>query len=270
MKREMGQVARSRRSGHTGWLGRAPLLWVGLAALALSAAACSSAARPTPQIVYVSPVPTPYVAPVYMPATPELGAAVTPFPIQSTEVQAPIFTSAPASPVQIQSLVGQDAVTAIALADGSLGMTVTEFIARYNANLDQGQYPITDQPTPEPDSAQVSLVTPAGATNTRFLFIANTDGTLRSIAVISTAKAKGNDLVGEEIAEAESVTVWATAGVAANPALTVDEGNNLLGTIGFEVGKHFGNYAVSTDVYGVRYAIIETTTATDLIIREAN
>jgi hypothetical protein len=157
----------------------------------------------------------------------------------------------------------------MALADGSLGMTVPEFIARYNG-LDQGQYPISDQPVPETDSSQVSLVTPSGALDTRFLFVTNLDGSLRSIVVISTAKGKSGDLVGEEMAELESITVWATAGEAANPALTVDEGNNLLGTIGFVVGKHFGNYAVSTDVSGVRYAIIETPTATDLVIRQAN
>jgi hypothetical protein len=59
MERVMGHVASGRPSGHTVRVaGRNPFRWVALAAVAISVAACSSAAAPTPQIVYVTPAPS--------------------------------------------------------------------------------------------------------------------------------------------------------------------------------------------------------------------
>jgi hypothetical protein len=58
MERVMGQIAPSRPSGHTVRdVGRTPHRWVALAAVAFVVAACSSAAAPTPKIVYVTPQP---------------------------------------------------------------------------------------------------------------------------------------------------------------------------------------------------------------------
>jgi len=58
MERVMGQIAPSRPSGHpVRDVGRTPHRWVALAAVAFAVAACSSAAAPTPEVVYVTPQP---------------------------------------------------------------------------------------------------------------------------------------------------------------------------------------------------------------------
>jgi hypothetical protein len=78
MERVMGHVASGRPSGHTVRVaGRNPFRWVALAAVAISVAACSSAAAPTPQIVYVTPAPTAAASPA---ATPTLRPTATPVP----------------------------------------------------------------------------------------------------------------------------------------------------------------------------------------------
>lgn len=200
------------------------------------------------------------------PATPP--ASVAPAPASPTVAPTAATTLQP-TPVPTKIVVGSgsDAATAFAVAEGSLAMSLAEYLANYNRLLDQGQYPIKGQPTKTSD--QVYQATPDGADHTILLFIANEDGSVRSVTALSDAGSTP-DPVDRGFAQLETLVIWSTAAAAASPNLSEPEQNNLLGTIGVEGGRDFGTYAVATDVGSVRYILIEADEATELIIREAN
>lgn len=238
---------------------RAPFFRVlAYAGLALAMAGCASSAAapsatvasPAPTIVTVTPAPT--VKP-----TPTRAPTLTP-----TETP----TTIPDQLANIDLNGGQTSATQIAIAEGSLGMTLAAYIKSYNRNLDQGQYPITTAPTKVAD--QVYQVTPDGTTYSTLIFVVNSNGTVRSVTALSTAKSI-TDPVDHGFAQLESLVVFATVASAANANLTIDQNNNLLGAIGFVGGQDFGSYAVETDYLGLRYFLVETADGTDMIIRSA-
>lgn len=185
---------------------------------------------------------------------------------QRTESPGPEL-SADATPQPSIDLRDPESATAIAIAEGTLGMSMPEYVDRYNGLLDQGQYPITDKPSAISD--QVFHVIPQGANHTALLFVVNGDQSLRSVTVVSDARLE-DDAVEESLAQLESIVIWSAAGPAALPGLSESEQNNLLGSIGIDGARPFGDYAVSTDIDGVRLVVMETDEGTSLIIREAN
>lgn len=196
-----------------------------------------------------------------------------PLPTPSTSLAVPTAdaTVAPTEEAPAESelagLKGQDAATEVAIAEGSLGMTLDEFISSYNGHLDQGQYPISE--TPEETYEQVFQVTPDDTSHSTILFVVNTDGTLRSITALSNA-ASELDEIDRGMAQLEALVVWSTVAAAATPGLSPDEENNILGTIGLTGTDDFGTLSLTAEKNGIRYHVIEGDEGTNLIIREAN
>jgi hypothetical protein len=229
----------------------ARLRWPIVATAALAVAACGSSGGPSTQTAILSP------------STPGNAAIETPVPTASPTPSL-IPTPIPAPTVDLQA---KDAGTKLATAAGSLNLTIAAFYARYNGNLDQGQYPLVAKPSKIADN--VYQAQPSGTTYSSFLFVTNADGTLRSVTALSTAKLL-TDEIERSFATLESLVVWSTAGIAASPGLTPEQARQVLTSLGVTPSKQFGTYAFAIDIGRVRYAIVEADTHTDLIIREAN
>lgn len=127
MDRVMGKGVPGRASGRIRRdAGRDPHRWVALAAVALWVAACSSAAAPTPQIVYVTPQPTVVATPTGTP---------TPTPAQLTPA---VPTPAPVT----HSITGTMAINALLTTEdlarqGSGGIPSQEKNCRPDGDYDK-------------------------------------------------------------------------------------------------------------------------------------
>ena len=213
LNRESGRLRTTSKQGIP-----VKLLTAALAVSVLALSACSGAnAISSPDTRAQQPSPNVQADATSSPSveepesTAEATAEATP---AATHFEAP-------TPGALEGLEGQDAATEVAIADGSLGMTVDEFVARYNDRLDQGQYPITDKP--EELGEQVLLVAPDDAGTTVILFVVNTDDTLRSITALSAASAEEGD-IDRGMAQLEALVVWSTAAAAATPGLSQGRG----------------------------------------------
>ena len=225
----------------------------------LLVASCSSAAAPTPQIVYVTPEPTAAPTPT---AEPTLEPTAVPTP-EPTAKPTPEPVSTPEPPT---GLSGQDGVTTAMTDPGSLGMTLAAFVKRWNSVLDQGQYPL--EGAPERDGSTF-MFTPEGTSNTMLLGVLNDDGTIRAVDALSVAGGI-DDKIDRLMAQLEALVIWSTLGRAANPRLTEAEGNMLLTDLGLPDDLQFGLVPpLVLDHKGVRYYIIEGDATTNFIAREA-
>jgi hypothetical protein len=158
-------------------------------------------------------------------------------------------------------------VTTAITEPGTLGLTLSAFVKRWNSVLDQGQYPLKGAPT---RSGPTFTYTPQGATDTVLVGVLNDDGTIRAIDALSTAEGISDDFA-RSMAQLEALVLWSTLGRAANPRLSEAEGNQLLTQIGLPGGTAFGTLDPAVlDLKGVRYYIIEGDTTTNFIARQPN
>lgn len=226
-----------------------------LAASLMAGCAAGTPAQPnpTPIIVYVTRAPTAAAV-----ATP-LIVYVTPAPV----IPSPMPTPAP-NPEPLTGLSGQDGLVQALTDPGSLGMTVPEFVRRWNTVLDQGQYPLNE--TPQRDGAFLR-VTPDGAENTEILMTLNDDGTICAVDALSVAGGI-SDEIDRMMAQLEAVVIWSTLGRAANPRLAEADGNMLLTDMGLPADEQFGLLPpLALDLKGVRYYVIEGDTTTNFVAR---
>lgn len=167
-----------------------------------------------------------------------------------------------------QALSGQAGVTTAMTEPGTLGLTLSAFVKRWNSVLDQGQYPLKGAPTR--DGATFTY-TPQGATQTILVGVLNDDGTIRAIDALSVVEGV-SDAIDRGRAQLEALVIWSTLGRAANPSLSEAEGNQLLTQIGLPAPTgDFGTLDPAVlDLKGVRYYIIEGDTTTNFIARQPN
>jgi hypothetical protein len=214
---------------------------------------CSSAATPAPQ----ASASTPVVA----------TAALLSAPIVTPPAPTATPTPTTAAPTPPEALSGQAGVTTAITEPGTLGLTLSAFVKRWNSVLDQGQYPLKGAPTRD---KATFMFTPEGADNTVVLGVLNDDGTIRAVDALSVAGGI-NDKIDRMMAQLEGLVIWSTLGRAANPRLSEAEGNQLLTQIGLPVSADFGTLDPAVlDLKGVRYYIIEGDTTTNFIARQSN
>ena len=198
-------------------------------------------------------------------AMPTPVVTVTPAPT-AEPTATPASTPAP-TPEPPTGLSGQAGVTKAMTVAGSLGMTLAEFVDRWNSVLDQGQYPLKG--APERSGATFSFA-PDGADNTMLVGVLNDDGTVRAVDALSVAEGISDDS-DRSMAQLEALTIWATLGRAVNPRLTEAEGNLILTDLGLPVGTSFGLLPpLVLDLKGVRYYIIEGDTTTNFVARPSD
>jgi hypothetical protein len=224
-----------------------------LALIAVVAVGCSTSPAPASNVSR-SPV-----------ATDQATAAQMQTASPSPTVAPTVTVTAP--PVAVTGLSGQAGVGKAMTDPGTLGMTLTEFVARWNTVLDQGQYPLEEAPTRTGATFSFALT---GASDTMLVGVLNDDGSVRAVDAISVAGGI-SDSVDRSMAQLEAVVVWSTLGRAVNPRLTETEGNMVLTNLGYPSGARFGLLPpLVLDLEGVRYYIIEGDASTNLVARQTN
>ena len=209
--------------------------------LVVVTAGCSAATLPTAP---PSPTPAPTATPT--PAPSPL-AALTPEPARG--------------------LSGQVGVTKAMTDPGSLGMTLPEFVDRWNGAREGSSYALLGAPERKD---QTFLFTPDGAENTMILGVLNDDGTIRAVDALSVARGIADD-IDRSVAELEAVSIWSVLGRAVNPRLTKEEGYLVLTRLGLQTEGRFGLLPpLVLDWKGVRYYIIEGDETTNLVARPSD
>ena len=192
-------------------------------------------------------------------------AVVTPIPTVAPISAAPI--SAAPTPGPSTGLSGQAALAEAMMMPGSLGMTLAQFVSRWNSVLDQGQYPLEGAPE---RSGATFMFTPEGAANTKLLGVLNDDGSVRAVDAISVAEGISDD-IDRDTAQLEALTIWSTLARAVNPRLTEAEGNMVLTDLGLTGVQQFGLLPpLVLDLKGVRYYVIEGDTTTNFVARPSD
>jgi hypothetical protein len=221
------------------------------AMVALGACSTQTVSTPGPDIIHQTQAAPTQAAPTEAPTS-----VVTPVPV----------TAAPTSKPPT-GLSGQDGITKALTDPGSLGMTLAEFVSRWNSVLENGSHPLKGAPEL---SGNVFSITPEGASHTYLVGILNDDGTMRAVDAASFAKGISDPAFGA-MAGLEAVSIWSVLGRAVNPRLTQTEGYIVLTDLGMQGGTTFGLFPpLALDLKGVRYYIIEGDRTTDFVARPSD